>query len=535
MRVFISFFVFLLVSILLVGCNKDDKKEDLIDKVANKITFTIIKKDNTSSNAITGDLNLITSLDEVEIKWTSNKPDVISTSGVVTRPSVDTDVELTSTLSHKDFKDKVVKITVKVLKVGADPDPDPDVIEKKLKEILNVEFSVAPAYDITVVSYVGVQKLLHVIDQELVNVLNSLNVKYKPISAEEIPEEDERSLHYLAFQLQVTKDESEPEATRDLVVAFGSDDGINWHMAISNIVTNEHEFFEVVNPGSTIKNLVYMWKGNITQKDLFDRTFENKTNQTAQIFVGVDPLEELILTFNNQEIINAEAFETKIIPLEKAKSLLEDDTLSATTVQTLLKEISGEEVMYSKKIAVYGFSNGEKIVMIHDYSKTKTDVDADNYILCLEITEIFDIESFIEQLKSASTLEEITNQQIVDKYILVEYHLGESIKTDDSDKDTELKLFLELLEFEVVKITNEEYTENTKYEDEVSSYYYKLSFIIDVTTTMKVHIDIVSIDNGESWYLRTYEKDNIIRNQQFFLILSGANDVKIKIDSHYSL
>ena len=118
---------------------------------------------------------------------------------------------------------------------------------------------------------------------------------------------------------------------------------------------------------------------------------------------------------------------------------------------------------------------------------------------------------------------------------MVEYHLGESIKTDDSDKDTELKLFLELLEFEVVKITNEEYTENTKYEDEVSSYYYKLSFIIDVTTTMKVHIDIVSIDNGESWYLRTYEKDNIIRNQQFFKILSGANDVKIKIDSHYSL
>ena len=52
---------------------------------------------------------------------------------------------------------------------------------------------------------VGPQQFLHDLNQKLVDALNGLNIKCKPINAEEFPEEDERSVDYLAFQLQVTK------------------------------------------------------------------------------------------------------------------------------------------------------------------------------------------------------------------------------------------------------------------------------------------------------------------------------------------
>ena len=97
--------------------------------------------------------------------------------------------------------------------------------------------------------------------------------------------------------------------------------------------------------------------------------------------------------------INSYTFETKIITLEEAKTLLNNNTLTVTTLQTLLKEASGEEVVYSKKIAMYGFSNGKTIMMIHDYSKTKTDVHGENYLLCLEITALFEISAYVGELK----------------------------------------------------------------------------------------------------------------------------------------
>ena len=501
-----------------------------MEKAAAKLTFAIIKKGNTSANEVTGDLNLITSLDEVKIKWTSNKPDVISSTGVVTRPPVDTDVELTATLSHEKFEDKIVKITVKVLKVGTDPNPD--VKEKKLKEIFDVEFSLSPSYEMMVVSNVGVQELLHVIDQELIDALDLLNIKYEPISAEDIPEDD-RSLEYLSFQISVIKADSAPEETRQLVVGFGSDDGVNWHMVIHNLVTNEAKFFKVLEPGNTIKNLIYMWKGEVTQENLFGRLFVNKTNQTAQIFAGSDPLEELSVTSNNQEKINSDTFNTKIITLEEAKALL-NNTLTVTTLQTLLKETSGEEVLYSKKIAIYNFNNGKNIIMVHDYSKTKTDVDSENYVLCLEITELFEINIYVEELKNSKRFEDLIKHEIGDEYITVAYHLGESIIEKNSDNDPEIKPFLKKLEFDLEAITSAEYTEKTSFEGQAPNNYHELFATIRATDRMQVGVDIVSLDEN-SWYICTY---NIVgglpTNHQYFKIIFGEIAVKNKIASYHS-
>lgn len=112
---------------------------------AGKVTFDLIKRDNLKPTEIKSNLNLVTSLDEVKITWTSSKPEVISNLGVVTRGTEDVEVILTAKLTHDDYESKEVKITVKVLKVESDPEPE--VIEKQLSEILDVEFSVSPTFE----------------------------------------------------------------------------------------------------------------------------------------------------------------------------------------------------------------------------------------------------------------------------------------------------------------------------------------------------------------------------------------------------
>src|SRR5690554_3256536 len=123
---------------MLVGCNKNG--DNIVEDAAGKVTFDLIKRDNLKPTEIKSNLNLVTSLDEVKITWTSSKPEVISNLGVVTRRTEDVEVILTAKLTHDDYESKEVKITVKVLKVESDPEAE--VIEKQLSKILDVEFSV---------------------------------------------------------------------------------------------------------------------------------------------------------------------------------------------------------------------------------------------------------------------------------------------------------------------------------------------------------------------------------------------------------
>ena len=144
---------------------------------------------------------------------------------------------------------------------------------------------------------------------------------------------------------------------------------------------------------------------------------------------------------------------------------------------------------------MYGFSNGKTIMMIHDYSKTKTDVHGENYLLCLEITALFEISAYVGELKISKRFQDLIKRQIGDEYIHVEYNLHDRIKTDNSDKDTDLKPFLKKLEFELETITNDEYNEKTSIEEgQETTKYCRLAVIIDVTSILRVHVEIITLD-----------------------------------------
>lgn len=94
-----------------------------VNKAISEITFDTIKKDNADSSKVTTDLNLVSSLADVSgvnIKWQSDKADVITNDGKVSRPNngSDADVKLT-VIAEKNGKKASKDITLKVLAKGA--------------------------------------------------------------------------------------------------------------------------------------------------------------------------------------------------------------------------------------------------------------------------------------------------------------------------------------------------------------------------------------------------------------------------------
>lgn len=68
---------------------------------------------------VTADIVLRDSVDDIEVSWESSKPGVISQTGVVTRPSTDTGVELTATFRRGDLSaQRTYTVTVKAQDTG---------------------------------------------------------------------------------------------------------------------------------------------------------------------------------------------------------------------------------------------------------------------------------------------------------------------------------------------------------------------------------------------------------------------------------
>src|SRR5690554_671239 len=108
LRLTATFIIMLVLSLVLIACgggtqnNEADVQSVLQAKEALSIGFI----GNDNEDHVIYDVSLIESgIMGVSITWESSDTDVISVAGVVTRPSVDTTVTLTATLTKGDAFD----------------------------------------------------------------------------------------------------------------------------------------------------------------------------------------------------------------------------------------------------------------------------------------------------------------------------------------------------------------------------------------------------------------------------------------------
>lgn len=117
-------FVIVLTGIFLVACKPSDDTEEVFNEVLD--TLALVYNGEDTSSSVTQNLTLPTSVRGVTITWVSSNTAVITNAGVVTRPTVDTEVTLTATLTLGDFED-TKPFTVTVLGL-ADPEDALDAI-----------------------------------------------------------------------------------------------------------------------------------------------------------------------------------------------------------------------------------------------------------------------------------------------------------------------------------------------------------------------------------------------------------------------
>lgn len=109
-------FILTLVLVFSLGACFGGKEKSDAEKVKDakddlKITF---KVSGNSLNNVTGDLNLVKSLNGVNVSWSSNNEDVVNNDGEVTQGEEDVAVTLTATLTLNDESDtKLFNLTVK--------------------------------------------------------------------------------------------------------------------------------------------------------------------------------------------------------------------------------------------------------------------------------------------------------------------------------------------------------------------------------------------------------------------------------------
>jgi hypothetical protein len=84
-----------LLSLTLIACEPSEL--DQLKEVLGDVSISYQTPDNNDS--VTQDLELITTIGDVTISWSSSHPDIISSSGEVTRPNNNTTVTLTATLT----------------------------------------------------------------------------------------------------------------------------------------------------------------------------------------------------------------------------------------------------------------------------------------------------------------------------------------------------------------------------------------------------------------------------------------------------
>jgi hypothetical protein len=84
-----------LLSLTLIACEPSEL--DQLKEVLGDVSISYQTPDNNDS--VTQDLELITTIGDVTISWSSSHPDIISSSGEVNRPNNNTTVTLTATLT----------------------------------------------------------------------------------------------------------------------------------------------------------------------------------------------------------------------------------------------------------------------------------------------------------------------------------------------------------------------------------------------------------------------------------------------------
>lgn len=108
----------LLFSLSLFAC--DPTEEINLDDYLNDIVVGYRGSD--TEDAVTESLDLMTEIEDVVITWESSHPQIISSTGVVNRPEVDTEVTLTATLTLGDQEDEVIfTVLVKAAEIPIHP------------------------------------------------------------------------------------------------------------------------------------------------------------------------------------------------------------------------------------------------------------------------------------------------------------------------------------------------------------------------------------------------------------------------------
>jgi hypothetical protein len=110
--------VLLLLSITLIACQPTDADE--LQKILDQVEISYVNPDTV--DAVTQDIELMNELGDVVITWSSSHPDIISSSGVVNRPSVDTEVTLTATVTLGEATESLTFVViVKAIEIVIDP------------------------------------------------------------------------------------------------------------------------------------------------------------------------------------------------------------------------------------------------------------------------------------------------------------------------------------------------------------------------------------------------------------------------------
>ena len=101
------FIVCIFLMVMLAGCNNQVTNESVLE-----LTYETLFQ-NQDLNNVSSDLTFITEVNDIQITYLSDKPNVITNEGEVTQQSVDTTVKLTITLSlNQDKLEKEVSVVV---------------------------------------------------------------------------------------------------------------------------------------------------------------------------------------------------------------------------------------------------------------------------------------------------------------------------------------------------------------------------------------------------------------------------------------
>lgn len=110
--------ILFLLSLTLIACQPSDADE--LKNVLDQISISYAN--NETADAVTQNLTLMDSFEDITIAWTSSHPDIVSSSGIVNRPSEDTEVTLTATLTLGDATETLIfVVTVKAVEIEIDP------------------------------------------------------------------------------------------------------------------------------------------------------------------------------------------------------------------------------------------------------------------------------------------------------------------------------------------------------------------------------------------------------------------------------